>query len=348
MWPAGSNPFFLNINHCHGFKVLVYLQNPTEISYLIGSVLVSMRQGNFIGMLLENDICFRVAKAMLFVFRLQGQDRFIVDIRQYIVQRANNLENAYSISWVVPCPVSVTTRIIRFLVGDPYKPSFPTVPWKGDTPTFIELPVVPWFSESSDLFSCISWENSLLVLCRLLSCLSNLSKFSSPNKRMSSSKKRHLRSTKFSIIFVGCPRFQPFAASQHQPRCSTSHHGRIFWAGPQARGRTSWRFQPERIYFRLEIFHRGRIFKRYLKPPPSQLYILKSGGRCFLPDFILDASKKGKFIVGRTKLVCLTAFSKISLSFLCLSEQYHPVLYCLVAAESQLSLPSYPCIFGHL
>ena len=31
------------------------------------------------------------------------------------------------ICWVVPLPVAVTTRIITFLVGNPYKPSFVTV-----------------------------------------------------------------------------------------------------------------------------------------------------------------------------------------------------------------------------
>ena len=30
-----------------------------------------------------------------------------------------------------PCPVTVTTRVIVFLIGDPYKPSFATVTWRG-------------------------------------------------------------------------------------------------------------------------------------------------------------------------------------------------------------------------
>ena len=33
-----------------------------------------------------------------------------------------------------PLPVTVTTRIITFLVGDPYKPSFATVTGRGDNP----------------------------------------------------------------------------------------------------------------------------------------------------------------------------------------------------------------------
>ena len=35
---------------------------------------------------------------------------------------------------VAPLPVTVTTRIITFLVGDPYKPSFATVTGRGDNP----------------------------------------------------------------------------------------------------------------------------------------------------------------------------------------------------------------------
>ena len=37
-----------------------------------------------------------------------------------------------------PLPVTVTTRIITFLVGDPYKPSFATVTGRGDNPTYID------------------------------------------------------------------------------------------------------------------------------------------------------------------------------------------------------------------
>ena len=38
------------------------------------------------------------------------------------------------IFWVVPPPrIPVTTRIITFLVGDPYKPSFATVTGRGTT-----------------------------------------------------------------------------------------------------------------------------------------------------------------------------------------------------------------------
>ena len=35
---------------------------------------------------------------------------------------------------MAPLPLTVTTGIITFLVGDPYKPSFPTVTGKGDNP----------------------------------------------------------------------------------------------------------------------------------------------------------------------------------------------------------------------
>ena len=35
-----------------------------------------------------------------------------------------------------PFPVIVTTRIITFLVGDPYKPSFATITGKGDNSNY--------------------------------------------------------------------------------------------------------------------------------------------------------------------------------------------------------------------
>ena len=38
-----------------------------------------------------------------------------------------------------PLPVTVTTRIITFLVGDPYKPSFATGTGRGDTQVIIQL-----------------------------------------------------------------------------------------------------------------------------------------------------------------------------------------------------------------
>ena len=36
-----------------------------------------------------------------------------------------------------PLTVTVTTRIVTFLVGDPYKPSFPTVTGRGPHPRYI-------------------------------------------------------------------------------------------------------------------------------------------------------------------------------------------------------------------
>ena len=36
-----------------------------------------------------------------------------------------------------PLPITVTTRIITFLVGNPYKPSFATVTGRGDNPNYI-------------------------------------------------------------------------------------------------------------------------------------------------------------------------------------------------------------------
>ncbi len=41
------------------------------------------------------------------------------------------------IPWVVPPPrMPVTTRIITFVVGNPYKPSFATVTGRGDNPRY--------------------------------------------------------------------------------------------------------------------------------------------------------------------------------------------------------------------
>ena len=47
-------------------------------------------------------------------------------------------------SWVVPLPrMPVTTRIMTFLVWDPYKPSFATVIGRGGNPTHvIQIPFV--------------------------------------------------------------------------------------------------------------------------------------------------------------------------------------------------------------
>ena len=49
-------------------------------------------------------------------------------------------ETGNGIIWVVPCPVTVATRIIIFLVGDPYKPSFATVTGKPCLIKFLYLP----------------------------------------------------------------------------------------------------------------------------------------------------------------------------------------------------------------
>ncbi len=48
------------------------------------------------------------------------------------------------VSWYIyvglsPFPVTVTTRIITFLVGNPYKPSLATVTGKGDNPTYSDV-----------------------------------------------------------------------------------------------------------------------------------------------------------------------------------------------------------------
>ena len=45
--------------------------------------------------------------------------------------------NYYIYLGCCPLPVTVTTRIVAFLVGDSYKPSFPTVTGRGDNPIYI-------------------------------------------------------------------------------------------------------------------------------------------------------------------------------------------------------------------
>ena len=75
-----------------------------------------------------------------------------------------------------PLPVTVTTRIITFLVGDPYKPSFATVTGKGDNPTYsIYLPSLGTITYpppknvgtfESMIFQRLSWDR--WVLCFLL------------------------------------------------------------------------------------------------------------------------------------------------------------------------------------
>ena len=41
-----------------------------------------------------------------------------------------------------PLPVRVTTRSITFLVGNPYKPSFPLSPWEGGQPNLYKSEVL--------------------------------------------------------------------------------------------------------------------------------------------------------------------------------------------------------------
>ena len=51
----------------------------------------------------------------------------------------HRIEPSISYLGLSPLPVTVTTKIITFLVGDPYKPSFATVPGRGDNPNHIAL-----------------------------------------------------------------------------------------------------------------------------------------------------------------------------------------------------------------
>ena len=50
-----------------------------------------------------------------------------------------------------PHPVTVTTRIITFLVGNPYKPSFATVTGWGVDPTYM-FPILGWIRRAGCKF----------------------------------------------------------------------------------------------------------------------------------------------------------------------------------------------------
>ena len=50
--------------------------------------------------------------------------------------KINDCVRGYLLVGLSPLPVTVTTWIITFLVGDPYKPSFATVTGRGDNPTY--------------------------------------------------------------------------------------------------------------------------------------------------------------------------------------------------------------------
>ena len=53
----------------------------------------------------------------------------------------------YTYFGTTPHPVTVTTRIITFLIGNPYKPSFATVTGRGPHPRYTYY--ISWISDSS-------------------------------------------------------------------------------------------------------------------------------------------------------------------------------------------------------
>ena len=55
-------------------------------------------------------------------------------------------------------PVTVTTRIIPFLVGNPYKPSFATVTGRGDNPSFTIQIKFPFRNHPKNLVDIINDE----------------------------------------------------------------------------------------------------------------------------------------------------------------------------------------------
>ncbi len=63
----------------------------------------------------------------------------------------------FIISWIVTIPVTVTTRIHIFLVGDPYKPSFATVTGRGDNPSHKFLSHAEQEIVHIELYSLQTW-----------------------------------------------------------------------------------------------------------------------------------------------------------------------------------------------
>ena len=50
-----------------------------------------------------------------------------------------------------PLPVTVTTRIITFLIGNSYKPSFATITGRGDNPRNDQFQVSIWISDEKEM-----------------------------------------------------------------------------------------------------------------------------------------------------------------------------------------------------
>ena len=63
----------------------------------------------------------------------KGHVRRIANIRLMVQKSGDHPVDMVNIG-LSPLPVTVTTKIITFLVGDPYKPSFATVTGRGDNP----------------------------------------------------------------------------------------------------------------------------------------------------------------------------------------------------------------------
>ena len=59
------------------------------------------------------------------------------DVLKKVYRGINHIYNIYL--GLSPLPVRVTTRIITFLVGNPYKPSFPLLLGRGDNPIYIYI-----------------------------------------------------------------------------------------------------------------------------------------------------------------------------------------------------------------
>ena len=63
-----------------------------------------------------------------------------------------------------PFSVRVTTRIITFLVGDPYKPSFATVTGRGDNPSYVHFSPLDGRLLASKAEFLEAWPQALALL----------------------------------------------------------------------------------------------------------------------------------------------------------------------------------------
>ena len=108
----GGCPFLLN-HHCHCWETNTGRILPTE--YWISSLI-------FLDTVSTNS-CL-------------DQKQLLLLGKGGTVQNCATSSSLWVLLGLSPCPVTVTTSTIIFLVGDPYKPSFATVTGGGDNPNY--------------------------------------------------------------------------------------------------------------------------------------------------------------------------------------------------------------------